>query len=292
MIRMNVTKGIEYMGFFFDRTVKDNTPTPMQIEAMKSHHILDSIKSSVAFIEFTPEGIIVDANENFLATVGYSLSEIKGKHHSIFCDSRMVSTQDYKNFWAHLASGKSLKDRFLRFTKSGEPIWLEASYNAVKDEHGNVNSVIKIASDVTEFVEKSNVQNGILTALDRSTAIISFELDGTIIEANQNFLNATGYKLEDIKGKHHKIFCSQELVESSEYKQLWQKLNNGEFVQGLFDRRDAHGNVLCLEASYNPITDEDGKLFRIIKFASDITERVTSVRTASEAVHELSLIHI
>lgn len=283
---MNVTKGIEYMGFFFDRTVKDNTPTPMQIEAMKSHHILDSIKSSVAFIEFTPEGIIVDANENFLATVGYSLSEIKGKHHSIFCDSRMVSTQDYKNFWAHLASGKSLKDRFLRFTKSGEPIWLEASYNAVKDEHGNVNSVIKIASDVTEFVEKSNVQNGILTALDRSTAIISFELDGTIIEANQNFLNATGYKLEDIKGKHHKIFCSQELVESSEYKQLWQKLNNGEFVQGLFDRRDAHGNVLCLEASYNPITDEDGKLFRIIKFASDITERVTSVRTASEAVHE------
>ncbi len=273
------------MGFFFNKTVVDNTPTEEQLEANKSHHILASLKNSVAFIEFTPDGVILDANTNFLNAVGYSLNEIKGKHHSIFCDQTYTKSTEYSNFWQHLASGQSMSDRFLRFTKNRTPIWLEASYNAVKDDNGKVSSVVKIASDITEFVEKSNIQNGILKALDNSTATISFELDGTIIEANDNFLNAAGYSLSEIKGKHHKIFCPPELVSSSEYKQFWSQLNQGEFVQGLFERRDASGNVLWLEASYNPIVDEDGKLIRVIKFATDVTQRVDNIRNASEAVH-------
>lgn len=274
------------MGLFFkSRTIVENTLSPQQVEANKSHNILDSLKNSVAFIEFTPDGTIIDANTNFLTAVGYTLNEIKGKHHSIFCDKAYAHSSDYSNFWQQLASGQSISDRFLRFTKNGTPIWLEASYNAVRDDNGKINSVVKIASDITAFVEKSNIQNGILNALDSSTATISFELDGTIIEANDNFLNATGYKLSDIQGHHHKIFCSSELASSNEYKQFWSKLNNGEFVQGLFERRDSQGNVLWLEASYNPIVDEDGKLIRVVKFATDVTERIANISNASEAVH-------
>jgi len=273
------------MGFFFKSKVAENKPTEKQLEASKSHHILESLKKSLAFIEFTPDGTILDANENFLNAVGYRLDEIKGNHHRIFCDNTYTQSNEYSQFWQQLASGQSLSDRFLRFTKNGTPLWLEASYNAVKDDEGRIISVVKIASDITELVEKSNVQNGILQALDRSTATIAFELDGTIIEANDNFLNATGYSLSDIQGKHHKIFCPPELASSSEYKQFWVTLNRGEFMQGLFERRDARGNVLWLEASYNPITDDNGKLIRVVKFATDVSERVANIRNASEAVH-------
>jgi len=273
------------MGIFFKKTAVNNTVSSKQIEANKSHHILGSIKNSVAFIAFTPEGTILDANTNFLNAVGYTLEEIKSKHHSIFCDKVYAQSSEYKQFWKNLASGQSISDRFLRFTKDRELLWLEASYNAVKDDDGNVTSVVKIASDITDFVNKSNIQNGILKALDQSTATISFELDGTIIEANENFLNATGYSLSDVQGQHHKMFCAPELTTSSEYKDFWRKLNNGEFVQGLFERRDARGNLLWLEASYNPIVDEEGKLLRVVKFATDVTERITNIKNASEAVH-------
>lgn len=273
------------MGFSFFKTSPQNEPRHELPQAIKSHHILQSLKDSVAFIEFTPEGIVVDANDNFLQAIGYSLNEIKGQHHKIFCDPNYVKTNKYLTFWQDLAAGKSLTDRFLRFTKSGTPLWLEASYNAVRDESGDIQSVVKIASDITQFVEKSNIQEGILAALNRSSAIISFELDGTIIEANNNFLSTTGYKLSDIQGQHHRIFCPDEIANSRQYANFWQQLNHGSFVQGLFERRDSQGNVLWLEASYNPIKDANGTLIRIIKFATDVTERVTNIRNASSAVH-------
>jgi methyl-accepting chemotaxis protein len=162
---------------------------------------------------------------------------------------------------------------------------LEASYTPIKNEEGKVISIVKIASDVTEHAIKSNMQSGILKALDNSTAIISFELDGKIIDANKNFLSVVGYNLSDIQGQHHKIFCSDEMVRSDEYKKFWAKLSKGEFVSGLFERRDRNGKTLWLEASYNPITDELGKLIRIVKFANDVTLRVTNIKNASAAVY-------
>jgi methyl-accepting chemotaxis protein len=273
------------MGLFFNKKTIENILSPEQVEAAESHHILESLKNSVAFIEFTPKGVITNANVNFLDAVGYTLEEIKGKHHSIFCDKNHIRSIEYSNFWKKLASGVFVKDRFLRFTKDKTPIWLEASYNPVEDDDGNIKSIVKFATDITDFVETSNIQNGILTALDSSTATIAFELDGTIIEANENFLNATGYKLSEIQGFHHKIFCPSDFANSNEYKDFWKRLNRGEFVQGLFERVNAEGRVLWLEASYNPIVDESGKLIRVIKFASDVTQRVNNIHMASEAVH-------
>ena len=273
------------MGYFFNKAVVENTCSVQQQKENNSYHIFESLKQTEAFIEFTPEGIILDANDNFLTTVGYTLEEIKGKHHRIFCEEKHSKSSEYHQFWQQLASGQSVSDRFFRIKKDGSPLWLEASYNVVRNDDGDIHSVVKIATDITDFIEKSNIQSGVLKALDRSTAIISFELDGTIIEANDNFLSTTGYRLSEIQGGHHKMFCSPELVASLEYKQLWLKLNHGDFVQGLFERRDAHGNVLWLEASYNPIVDINGELIRIVKFATDVTERISDIKNASEAVH-------
>ncbi|MDO6447012.1 PAS domain-containing methyl-accepting chemotaxis protein [Colwellia sp. 1_MG-2023] len=272
------------MGLFFKEKIKDNTPTVEQIKAKHSEHILTSLKKSVAFIEFSTEGVILDANDNFLKTVGYSYDEVKGQHHSIFCDKDYTQTSEYSRFWQDLASGKSFSDRYLRLKKDGTPIWLEASYNAVTDEHGNITSVAKLASDVTDYVNRANVQKGIIEALDRSTANISFDLDGTIIQVNDNFLNATGYSLSELEGHHHSMFCSPDYAASNEYKRFWQQLNTGEYMQGLFERRDSRGNVLWLEASYNPIFDENGKLIRVVKFATDVTERIAKINNATEAV--------
>jgi methyl-accepting chemotaxis protein len=270
--------------FFFNKKEKEVVVSPEQLLANKSHHVLTSLKDSVAFIEFTPKGVIIDVNDNFLDAVGYKRNEILGQHHRIFCDATYSKTSEYSRFWQQLAAGHFISDRFLRLTKDGKAIWLEASYNPVKDEQGNIVSVVKIASDVTAHIEKANIQNGIISALQRSSAIISFELDGTIIEANENFLNATGYKLSEVVGKKHKIFCTDQLTKSQEYRQFWLDLNNGEFTQGLFERKDINGNVLWLEASYNPIFDESGKLIRIVKFATDVTERISNIQNASEAV--------
>ena len=270
---------------FFSRVSKvEQEVTSQQLADQKARQMLESIKGTSAFIEFTPDGIIVDANANFLAAVGYSLADIVGKHHRIFCDRAYSQSAEYQGFWQRLAQGQAFTDKFQRFTKDKQAIWLEASYNPVKDDNGKVHSIVKIATDITDYVSKADVQNGILSALDRSTAVISFALDGTIIEANDNFLQTVGYRLDEIQGKHHKIFCSKELTTSPEYKQFWQQLNNGQFVQGMFERRTASGEVIWLEASYNPILDSNGNLLRIVKFATDITPRINNLKNASEAV--------
>ncbi|REL30008.1 methyl-accepting chemotaxis protein [Thalassotalea euphylliae] len=257
---------------------------PQNQEDLKARNVLDSIKGSTAFIEFKHDGTIIDVNENFLNVVGYTRNEVLGKHHRIFCDRAYSQSSDYQSFWQKLSQGQSFTDKFKRITKNNQEVWLEASYIPVKGEQGQVDSIVKIASDITEFVERADTQNGVLSALDRSTATISFALDGTILEANDNFLQAMQYSLDEIKGKHHKIFCSKELTSSPECAEFWRKLNSGQFVQGMFERRTANGDVVWLEASYNPIFDNTGKLVRIVKFASDITARVANLKNASEAV--------
>jgi methyl-accepting chemotaxis protein len=272
------------MNLFSKKKPKQQAYTEQQLEDRKSRFILDSIKCSTAYIEFNIDGTIIDANDNFLTTLGYSLAEIRGRHHRIFCDEKYTKSQEYIKFWQQLALGHPISDKFIRFKKSNEPIWIEASYNPVKNESGQITSIVKIATDITDYVNKSDIQNGILQALDCSMAVISFELDGTIIDANENFTRTVGYTLSEIVGKHHQIFCPPELVSSPEYAQFWQQLNNGNYSQGMYERRDSRGNALWLEASYNPIRDTNGKLIRIIKFASNVTERINNISNATEAV--------
>ncbi|WP_305881956.1 PAS domain-containing methyl-accepting chemotaxis protein [Gilvimarinus sp. DA14] len=243
---------------------------------------LDAIRNHMGYIEFTPSGDILDANNLFLDVVGYPLEEIRNRHHRMFCDSGYAASEEYQSFWRALAAGEGQQGTFKRYGKRGNVIWLEASYFPVF-EGNRVSKVIKIASDVTESRNSLLDRNALFEALDRSLAVIEFDPTGNILTANSNFLNTIGYQLEDIVGKHHRMFCYDNFYQKN--PDFWAQLAAGQFMSGKFERKDAHGETLWLEATYNPVRDASGKVYKVIKFASDISPRV---RTAMQAVEAAS----
>jgi methyl-accepting chemotaxis protein len=250
--------------------------------------VLDAIDRSMARIEFRPDGSIVGANANFLSTMGYSAEEIVGQHHRIFCDSTYANSADYAAFWQRLNRGEFVSGRFKRLNKQRRPVWLEASYNPVIDSKGALLGVVKVATDITAKVQEEQDREARLTAIDRSMAIIEFDLQGNILTANENFLRTMRYSLADLRGRHHRLFCDAETAGSKAYEDFWRRLANGQLESGRYSRLAADGRVVWLEASYNPVLDADGKPYKVIKFASDITaqlERVqTEIRNADEAL--------
>ncbi len=241
---------------------------------------LNAIRSNIAFISFTPDGTILDANKLFLDTVGYDYAEVIGKHHRIFCDKTFTGSTAYQQFWQQLNQGKAQNGTFSRLHKSGKVVYLQASYFPVLDDTGRVIKVFKLASDVTTDQLALRDKNAILSALDRSLAVIEFAPDGQIIHANDNFLQTMHYALEQLHGKHHRMFCFDEFYRQQ--PDFWQRLASGQVFSGRFERKDARGQSIWLEATYNPICDEHGKVYKVIKFASDISERVHSARQAVE----------
>ena len=183
--------------------------------------VLEAFSRSQAMIEFKPDGTIITANENFLKALGYELSDIAGKHHSMFISAEDRDTPQYKAFWSDLASGKYQAGEFLRIGKGGKEVWIQASYNPVYTGSGKTTKVVKIATDVTVQKQHTADIEGQIAAIDKSQAVIHFNLDGTIIEANENFLNALGYRQEEIKGKHHSMFVDPAEVSGPEYKAFW-----------------------------------------------------------------------
>lgn len=245
-----------------------------------------AIREAMAMIVFTPQGVVIDANNKFLQLMEYRLEEVQGEHHRIFCSPEQVASRDYQQLWQRLARGESVTDKFLRQTKSGRAVWLEASYMPVREADGRVSQVIKLAADITAAVERAQQQNALVTAINRSMAVIAFNPQGEVLTANENFEHAMGYRLAEIRGQHHRLFCSPELTASSEYHDFWAQLNRGEFISGLFERRTRHGDVIWLRATYNPIFDESGKLYQIVKFATDVTPQVRKNQLESEAARQ------
>ncbi|WP_432722730.1 PAS domain-containing methyl-accepting chemotaxis protein [Jeongeupia wiesaeckerbachi] len=248
--------------------------------------VLDAIGKSMATIEFRPDGTIVDANANFLATVGYRLDDIVGKHHRIFCTPQHAGSSEYAAFWQKLQRGEFISGQFKRVRHNGQTVWLEASYNPVFDADGRLIKVIKFAQDITQRVGQAQERENEINAINRSMAVIEFSPDGIILDANDNFVRTVGYSLDWLKGKHHRVLCEEGYANSGEYAQFWRRLNQGEFIAGQFERRGAQGKVLWLEASYNPMFDDDGKLYKVIKFATDSTPREQAIRSDVEHVKE------
>ncbi|MGB5622493.1 MAG: PAS domain S-box protein [Gammaproteobacteria bacterium] len=238
-----------------------------------------------AIIEFDLEGTVLSANQNFLDLFGYKLGEIVGRHHRMFCDPAYAESDDYNALWARLKAGEFQCAEFKRLGKDGKKIWLQASYNPVFDDDGKPIRVVKFASDVTESKLQIAEYEGLARAIDRAQAVIEFELDGTVITANKNFLRIFGYTLAEIVGKHHRIFCEPGYAESAGYARFWQKLGRGEYVADEFKRISKDGAEVWLQASYNPILDLEGKPLKVVKFASDIT---TEVQKRSLALLEMS----
>lgn len=248
-----------------------------------SEATLAALDCSMALIEFLPDGTILGANHNFLRVMGYRLEEIHSRHHRLFCTPHYANSLAYTGFWSRLSSGESINGRFLRLNKQGHEIWLEASYNPVRDDAGRVIKVVKIATDVTARVQKEQEQESQINAINRSMATIEFNLQGQVITANENFLAVMGYRLDEIVGKHHRLFCEHRESESDEYHQFWERLNHGEFFSGKFKRFNHQGQIVWLRATYNPMFDANGRLYKVVKFASDITAQVLQQETESRA---------
>lgn len=255
----------------FDKSLKNKiNELSYRYEALDA--LINSINMNVATIRFDPEGNVKDVNELFLSVVGYSKEEVLEKHHRIFCDPKYVKTAEYKVFWEALRAGNSKTGTFKRITKHGKIIWLEASYFPIKNADGMVTGVFKIAADVSKDQQRIRDLEAAYGALNRSMAIIEFEPDGTILNANDNFLSAVGYSFDEIKGQHHRLFCFDRFYQ--ENPNFWAEISGGQFFTGQFERKNASGQAIWLEASYNPVFDENNQVVKVIKFASDITERI------------------
>ncbi|WP_304487106.1 PAS domain-containing methyl-accepting chemotaxis protein [Cellvibrio sp. KY-GH-1] len=268
------------MNLFFLKKAADDKENArmakMELEAL--HQDMAAIKDNTAYISFDPYGNIKEVNDLFLATVGYSRTEVIGKHHRVFCSSAIVNTREYENFWRDLAQGKAFSGTFERVKKSGETVFLSANYFPVKDASGRVVQIIKIASYVTESQLALKATSAVLQALDKSLAVIEFTPEGDIITANENFQKTMGYSLNAMVGKHHRIFCDVEFYRDN--PDFWQRLSKGQHFAGKFKRKGSAGEIIWLEATYNPIFDLNGKVVKVIKFASDITERVDTAMRA------------
>ncbi|WLH34349.1 PAS domain-containing methyl-accepting chemotaxis protein [Pseudomonas sp. FP2196] len=251
--------------------------------------LLDAINRSMAVIEFDLDGVVLSANDNFLKTMGYRAEQAIGQPHRLFCTPEFGRSARYTELWTRLKNGEFQSGTFERINSKGQSVWLEASYNPIKDASGRVVKVVKYAMDVTAKVQQESEVNAKLEAIDRAMAVIEFNLDGSVITANQNFLTRMGYTLAELKGKHHRLFCTAELVNSSAYQDFWRRLNQGEFFQGQFERVDKRGQTVWLEANYNPVYDASGRLCKVVKFASDVTARVEQheqdASSASAAYH-------
>ncbi|MDF2964889.1 MAG: mcpA [Rickettsiaceae bacterium] len=249
---------------------------------------INAISKSQAVIEFNIDGTIISANENFLAAMGYSLEEIKGQHHSMFVEKHARSSESYKSFWNQLKKGEFKSAEFKRIGKGGKEVWIQATYNPIFDPNGKPYKVVKYASDVTEQKLKSANFKGQIDAINKSQAVIEFNMDGAILTANDNFLNLMGYSIDEIKGQHHSLFVSKEFYSSPEYQQFWESLRKGEYKSSEFKRLAKGGKEIWIQASYNTILDLDGKPYKVVKYASDITDNVRVKQQAQEAMATLT----
>jgi methyl-accepting chemotaxis protein len=247
-----------------------------------------AIMRSQAVIEFELDGTIVTANDNFLGAMGYTLEEVAGRHHSMFCDPELVASPQYAQFWADLKRGEYKSAAFRRLAKGGGEVWIQASYNPVLDRAGKPVRVIKFATDITAETQKAADRQAQIDAIGRVQAVISFNLDGTVIDANENFLATVGYSLDEIVGRHHSMFCEPGYAKSEDYAQFWAKLRRGEYAAAEFQRFGKGGREVWIQASYNPILDASGRPVRVVKYATDITERKRSEGIIAELTDALA----
>ncbi len=255
--------------------------TAAENEAHERAAKIAAIGRSQAVIEFKLDGTILWANENFCAALGYSAAEIVGRHHSMFADPEYAKGAEYRAFWDKLGRGEFDAGKYKRLAKGGREIWIQATYNPILDLNGRPFKVVKFASDITAEEIAANEQRSRVEAVSRAQAVIEFKLDGTILSANENFLATMGYSAAEIVGRHHSMFAEPEFARSSEYRALWERLNRGEFIADKFHRLGKGGKDVWLLASYNPLFDLNGKPYKVIKYATDITA-VESERLAAE----------
>ena len=236
--------------------------------------IIAALNTSLAVIEFTPKGDIITANSNFLACTGYTLPDIQGRHHSLFCEPEYAASEAYRRFWSDLERGLFNSGTYKRVARNGAPLYLQATYNPIRDGKGRVSKVIKFATDITAAHLRELDEGGKINAINRAQAVIEFSPTGEILTANDNFLQALGYQLDEVKGRHHRLFCEDAYASSEAYRVFWDRLGRGEYQAGEYKRLGKGGREVYIQATYNPIFDDAGRVIKVVKFATDVTGTV------------------
>jgi methyl-accepting chemotaxis protein len=257
--------------------------TAQKIRSMEDAGKIAAMNRAQAVIEFNMDGTIVTANENFLRAMGYSLSEIQGKHHSMFVVPADRDSAAYREFWAKLNRGQFDAAEYKRIGKGAKEIWILATYNPILDETGKPFKVVKFATDVTAQKLKAADSDGQIAAIRKSQAVIEFNMDGTIRTANPNFLEAMGYTLAEVQGKHHGMFVAPNERNAPEYREFWNRLNNGQYQAAEYKRIAKGGREIWIQASYNPILDLNGEPFKVVKYATDVTVQAVLRKKAENA---------
>ena len=253
-----------------------------------SDAIQQALDRSMATIQFKPDGTILDANDNFCRALGYERSEIVGRHHKMFLQDAQARSPDYQAFWRTLSEGRFMSGEYKRIAKDGREVWIQASYNPILDRKGRCVKVVKFAADITSEKRKAMEDAGKLDALSRAQAVIEFRPDGTILSANPNFLDAMGYREDEIVGRHHKMFVDTDYAKSEDYAGFWRDLAAGQFCAREFQRFGKGGREVFIQATYNPIRDDEGRVFKVVKFATDVTGRVAAVRSLASGLKRLA----
>ncbi|MCJ2026480.1 PAS domain S-box protein [Methylobacterium sp. J-067] len=244
------------------------------LNTRESRAKLSALDRVQGIIEFDLTGRILTANTNFLDAVGYTLPEIVGQHHSLFMDPAERDSDAYRAFWERLRAGTFESGQFRRVGRGGRPIWIQASYNPILDSGGKPYKVVKFATDITQQRTEEADRAGQIAAIDKVQAVITFDLDGAVLDANDNFLTAMGYTRDEVVGRHHSLFVEPGYRESETYRAFWTALRNGTYQAAQFRRIGKGGREVWIQASYNPILDANGKPYKVVKFATDITDQV------------------
>ncbi|MGC4061958.1 MAG: methyl-accepting chemotaxis protein [Aquabacterium sp.] len=248
--------------------------------------VLRAVDKAQAVIEFKLDGTILHANDNFLRAMGYSLDEVKGRHHSMFVEPGHAASGEYRAFWEKLGRGEYDAGEYKRLGKGGKEVWIQATYNPIMDAGGKAFKVVKYATEVTQAKLQAADFEGQLQAISKAQAVIEFDLYGKILHANENFLNTLGYALNEIKGQHHSMFVEPDHRNSVEYRLFWEKLGRGEYDAGQYKRLGKGGREVWIQASYNPIMDMNGRPFKVVKYATDVTAEVHANHMLREAVEQ------
>jgi methyl-accepting chemotaxis protein len=266
------------------RIVKFATDVTAQVLNTIDHDgQLDALHRSQAVIEFALDGTILNANANFLTAMGYALDEIRGRHHSLFIDATERNGAAYREFWADLGRGEFRSGEFKRIAKGDREVWIQATYNPIRDRDGVPVKVVKFATDITARKLQTADAMGQLAAVNRSQAVVEFAPDATVLDANANFLTALGYRIEEVRGQPHAMFVEPGYAGTSEYAAFWDRLRAGSFASGMFQRFGKGGRSVWIQASYNPIFDPSGRLIKIVKYASDVSANMEARSVAVEA---------
>ncbi len=246
----------------------------MRLFGSENRAVLDAFGKSYAMISFKPDGTIVGANDNFCRVLGYDAAEIIGRNHRMFLSERDASSSDYSQFWDALRAGKFYAEEVRRVRKDGETVWIQATYNPVLDSAGRVKRVVKLASDITESRVRRFAFESTIEAIERSQALIRFDLQGNVLSANAIFGETLGYDAGEVVGRHHSLFCHPDYVRSPAYQEFWNSLRSGEFQSGEYRRIRKDGSDVWLQATYNPVFNLAGKPVSVVKLAVDVTEAV------------------